>query len=744
MTFEDMMAMKRLGDTAVSPDGKWLAYSVTTVNLEKNTKTAELWLQAIAGAPDHSSAPFKLGVGQPGDSGVQFSPDGKLILFLSSRSGSQQIWLASFDSATGTTGSPYGAAPADAPFQLTHNTVAPNSAKWSPDGNFIIFTADVYPDCPAFTEEDASEGSQADRCNADRDKAAAVSPVKAQIWTQLLYRHWNHYTGDKRSHLFYVTVQNPSPKTLAWRDLTPNDAHDIPPFSLEGGGCGCDISPDGKELAFTENPDPVPALSISAQIYTLDLTDPQAKPVKVSTSAGGNFNPAYSPDGKWLAWRSQARVGYESDKFRLAVYDREKKAIKDVLENAKLPIGTPAHFDLWVDEFAWSFTSTDGVHHILFVSQDHGEAYVYETYLDGSQLTRYSKATGEWSNVQLLRPHSWPLIIGTLMRVDRPSEVVVGDLTKMDPDRHTFTAGVRGGRPSRDITPLAYEPQQITHLNDTLLAQLDLPKMESFWFTAKDGTKLEGFLIRPPGFDAAKKYPLKFLIHGGPEGNWGDDWSYRWNAELFAANGYVVIMINMRGSTGYGQAIVDGVNGDWGGKPFTDLMEGLDYAEQHYPFIDKDRECALGASYGGYMANWVLGHTNRFKCIVSHDGMFNAESAFGTTEEDWFNIWEFKGHPWDYYGKPDAENPYRKWSPSLYAKNFKTPTLVVHGQLDYRLDVSEGFQLFDTLQMLGVPSKMLYFPDEGHWVLKPQNSQLWWKTVNDWVDEWTGKAASSR
>jgi dipeptidyl aminopeptidase/acylaminoacyl peptidase len=267
--------------------------------------------------------------------------------------------------------------------------------------------------------------------------------------------------------------------------------------------------------------------------------------------------------------------------------------------------------------------------------------------------------------------------------------------------------------------------------------------LESFWFTAADGTKLEGFLIRPPGFDPNKKYPVKFLIHGGPQGNWGDDWSYRWNAELFAANGYVVVMINFRGSTGYGQQFVDAINGDWGGKPFTDLMEGLDYAEQHYPFIDKDRECALGASYGGYMANWVLGHTNRFKCIVSHDGMFNAESAFGTTEEDWFNIWEFKtpeskgGHPWDYYGKPDSENPYRKWSPSLYAKNFKTPTLVVHGQLDYRLDVSEGFQLFDTLQLEGVPSKMLYFPDEGHWVLKPQNSQLWWQTVNDWVDQWT-------
>ncbi len=276
-----------------------------------------------------------------------------------------------------------------------------------------------------------------------------------------------------------------------------------------------------------------------------------------------------------------------------------------------------------------------------------------------------------------------------------------------------------------------------THLNDALLDELDLPKMESFWFTAADKTKLQGFIIRPPGFDAAKKYPVKFLIHGGPQGAWGDSWSYRWNAELFAANGYVVVMINPRGSTGYGQAIVDGVNGDWGGKPFTDLMTGLDYAEQHYPFIDKNRECALGASYGGYMADWVLGHTDRFKCIVSHDGMFDPESAYGSTEEMWFNEWEFKGKPWDYYGKPDAENPYRKWAPMLSAKNFKTPTLVVHSQLDYRLDVSEGFQLFDTLQRLKVPSKMLYFPDEGHWVLKPQNSQLWYKTVNDWVDEWT-------
>jgi dipeptidyl aminopeptidase/acylaminoacyl peptidase len=337
---------------------------------------------------------------------------------------------------------------------------------------------------------------------------------------------------------------------------------------------------------------------------------------------------------------------------------------------------------------------------------------------------------GEFSDLHPITGH----ILASLMTVRSPSEVV------------RLTTTVSGPYAGNDVMIHETDIHSITHLNDALLAQLDLPKMEDFWFTAKDGTKLQGFLIRPPGFDAAKKYPVKFLIHGGPQGAWGDDWSYRWNAELFAANGYVVVMINPRGSTGYGQAIVDGVNGDWGGKPFTDLMEGLDYAEQHYSFIDKDRECALGASYGGYMANWVEGHTDRFKCIVSHDGMFSPESAYGATEELWFNEWEFKfpktqgGKPWDYYGKPDAENPYRKWSPALAAKNFKTPMLVVHGQLDYRLDVSEGYQMFTTLQRLKVPSKMLYFPDEGHWVLKPQNARLWWKTVNDWVDEWTGNS----
>jgi dipeptidyl aminopeptidase/acylaminoacyl peptidase len=699
--------MKRLGETAVSPDGKWLVYSVTTVDLDQNKKTAELFIQPIAGGE-----PKPLTAAKPGDSGVQFAADGKRILFLSSREAGQHIWLADFDTATGV---------ASNPKKMTTISTEADNARWSPDGRSIVFTSSVYPDCPAITPTDAT----GDTCNAGRDAAAAASKVKAQIFTHLLYRHWDHFTGAKRSHLFLATVE-----TGVIRDLTPNDPHDVPPFSLGGDG-GFAISPDSRELAFTENLDEEPAISVSASIFTLDLTNPAAKPVKVSTSRGGNFNPAYSPDGKYLAWRSEERPGYEADKFRLFLYDRAAKTAKDLLPK----------FENWVDEFVWAPNSEV----LYFTSGAAGEAPIFQATLTG-ESRRITEWNGEYSSLHSL-PNS--KIVATKVKVDAPAEAYLVHFSftpEIPPSDQSgqYAMSTKSGKITITETETGEEESWITHINDDLVAQLDLPTMESFWFTAADKTKLQGFLIRPPAFDPAKKYPVKFLIHGGPQGAWGDAWSYRWNPELFAANGYVVVMINFRGSTGYGQAVVDGVNGDWGGKPFSDLMSGLDYAEQHYPFIDKNREAALGASYGGFMANWILGHTDRFKCIVSHDGMFNPESAYGTTEEMWFNEWEFKGKPWDYYGKPDSENPYRKWSPMMSAKNFKTPTLVVHGQLDYRLDVSEGYQLFDTLQRLKVPSKMLYFPDEGHWVLKPQNSQLWYKTVNDWVDQWTGVAATSR
>jgi dipeptidyl aminopeptidase/acylaminoacyl peptidase len=379
-----------------------------------------------------------------------------------------------------------------------------------------------------------------------------------------------------------------------------------------------------------------------------------------------------------------------------------------------------------VGTFVWAPDSKT----IDFSAEHEGHSLIYA--IDTTSPNSSRRAIVAGFNDDLAVTPGGKTLLFTRVSVTSPVEIYAGDTA--GPGCPAMTGNVDKGKETCSLN----KDWAVTHVNDVLLSQVSMAKIEAFSFHGAHGDEVEGFLVKPPNFDASKKYPLKFIVHGGPEVPMGDLWSYRWNAQLFAAPtssspGYVVIMINFHGSPGYGQKFIDAINGDWGGVPFEDLMKGLDYAEKTYPFIDKDRECALGASYGGYMINWILGHTDRFKCLVSHDGMFNAESAWGTTEELWFNNWEFKGTPYD------NRAAYQKWSPHQYAKNFKTPTLVIHSQRDYRLDVSEGFQLFTTLQMEGVPSKMLYFPDEGHWILKPQNGRLWYKTVNDWVDQWTKK-----
>ncbi|MDQ6859581.1 MAG: S9 family peptidase, partial [Verrucomicrobiota bacterium] len=485
-------------------------------------------------------------------------------------------------------------------------------------------------------------------------------------------------------HLFVISAVSRAgeAESMPARDLTPGD-HDVPPFNL-GGQDLYAVSPDGQEVAYTSNHDQVEAISTNNDIFLVPITGGEAK--KISTSPGNDNSPVYSPDGKFLAWRSMARAGFEADKQSLIIFDRQARQMRNAT----------ADWDRSIGSLVWSPDSKT----LFFSAEDHGESPIYSLGLEAKQPT------------ELARLHADDLIFGgnqlffARMSISAPNEI-----WRLDGN----------------------QPVAVTHMNDALLAQIDMPAMEAFTFKGANNDDVQGFIIKPPGFDTSKKYPLKFLIHGGPQGAWGNSWTYRWNAELFAATGnYVVVMINFHGSTGYGQKFTDAISGDWGGKPYDDLMKGVDYVEKTYPFIDQTREAAMGASYGGFMANWILGHTDRFKCIVSHDGMFNTESAWGTTEELWFNEWEFKGTPWT------NRELYRKWSPHLFAEKFKTPTLVIHGQLDYRLDVSEGMQLFGTLQRLKVPSKFLYFPDEGHWVTKPQNSQLWYKTVNEWVDQWCG------
>ena len=694
-TFEDMMALKRVGEPVPSPDGKWVLFSAIDVDLAANTKTPHIWIVPLGGGKER-----KIISDQDADR-PRWAPDGKHFAFISTREGGSQVWIADFDGA---------ASAVTGVHQLTAIATEASGELWSPDGKNILFVSDVYPEC-----DEASAAEQ--ECNAKKVKEVQDAKVKALIFDHLLYRHWNAYKAGKRSHIFVSAVEGGVP-----RDLTPGD-YDAPVFSL-GGQDNYALSPDGQELCYSSNHDKVEAISTNNDLWIVPVNgNADAKPAQAlaktknitADNPASDSTPLYSPDGKYIAYRAQQRPGNESDRFRLMLYDRKTGEKRNLTEG----------FDRWVGTFTFSKHSND----IFFVAENQGASPIYSVTLSvksgGTPTFFIAPQLVLGFNDDLAVSDSGKLVF-TRMSIAAPNEIHMADTGNLGNQCvQTVTEG------TNQCASLKEEP--LTHLNDSILSQVSMSSLESFWFSGAHRDKVQGFLVKPPNFDPHKKYPLKFIVHGGPEVPEGDEWSYRWNSELFAASGYVVIMINFHGSPGYGQKFIDAIYGDWGGAPFEDLMKGLDYAEKTYPFIDKDRECALGASYGGYMANWILGHTDRFKCIVTHDGMFNSTSAWGTTEELWFNEWEFKGMPYT------NRALYDQWSPHMYATNFKTPTLVVHGQHDYRLDVSEGFQLFTTLQRLNVPSKMLYFPDEGHWVLKPQNSQLWYKAVNDWVDQWTKK-----
>ena len=629
MNFDDLAGMRRIGAPKISPDGKWIAYDAITVDLPANAKNSAVYLMPASGGAAKRIA--------SGDTPA-WSPDGKTIAYLSS-----QAYL--YDVASGKS------------TKLTHLENGAGNVKWVPDGSAIVVTSDV-----------------------DLGAAEEAKPTKARVIDTLLYRHWNAWQEPTRTHIIYIPLNG-----SATRDLTPG-AFDAPPFSV-GGGNEFDVSPDSKELVFARDTDEHPERSTNSDLFLVPLVASAGggTPKRITTRTGADTSPSYSPDGRYIAYRSQARAGYESDLWELWLYDRATNQSKRIA----------SEFTDWIESVKWSPDSKS----MFLIAPLKGAEAIYEVTLDG-KMTLITQS-GSASEVDVARDGK--TIYFDLSTLTRPSDIY----------------SMRPGS----------TPKKLTTENDAKLAQVAMGEPASTWWKGADDTPVQGWLIKPPHFDASKKYPAVVLIHGGPQGAWSNGWSYRWNGEMFAARGYVVLMPNPRGSSGFGQQFLEEISRDWGGRVYTDIMNGVDRLAA-LPYVDGNRIGAAGASFGGYMVDWILGHTNRFKALVTHDGVYNLESMYGVTEELWFPEWEFGGTPWD---NPEL---YEKWSPHRFVKNFATPTLVVHGELDYRVPIDQGLQLFTALQRRGVPSRLLLFPDEGHWVLKPQNSKLWHQTVLDWLDRW--------
>jgi dipeptidyl aminopeptidase/acylaminoacyl peptidase len=617
-------------------------------------------------APASGGTPRQLTTTAKHDRHPRWSPDSQSILFESDRSGESQLWIISTSGGEAR--------------QLT--TIATEAANgiWSPDGRSIAFVSAVYPE---YSDRPYKESNSLNKKHLDE---VAKNPVKARVFKRLFYRHWNEWVEDKRQHLFVMPTSGGEP-----HDVTPGDRDAYPTSTTFSVGDDFTFSPDGKYLVYTGVPERDEAWSTNYDICRVPVSG--GKPeclTKDNPAADGG--PRFSPDGKQLVYRAQKRPGFEADRWQLMVMEAQ----------GGKPRSITAEFDSSPTEFVWGADNTT----IYFVAEERGAAPIYAVSVADGQVRKVLEGN---SNNSLSISRDGNTIAFSRVAMDHPAEVFACNLS---------------------MANTAATPPNISQANSKLLAELDLPRPENVSVDGAGGVPMQMWILKPPGFDPAKKWPLVYLVHGGPQGAWEDGWSFRWNPEAWAAQGYVVALPNPRGSTGFGQKYVDEISQDWSGKCLTDLMAGVSYLEKQ-PYIDRSRMAAAGASFGGYVMNWFQGHTDKFKTLITHCGVYNFDSMYATTDEVWFDEWEHGGPPWG-----DNREAYEKHSPHRYAKNFKTPMLIIHNDLDFRVPVSEGFQMFNTLQRKGVPSKMINFPDEGHWVLKPANSAFWHREVFAWLNKY--------
>jgi dipeptidyl aminopeptidase/acylaminoacyl peptidase len=628
-TIEDLYRVRGIDDLRVSFDGKTVLFTLQTDDLAKAKRIKHVWLMDADG-----KIPRQFTFGEKGESSPIFSPDAKQIAFISSRDGEENLYVI--------------AASGGEARQLTNISTGVSGPLWSPDGNWIAFSSDVYPECGA--DED---------CNKKIEQRWSKGPLHAHLADALLYRHWTQWKDGKRTH---VLLADASTGTV--RDLTPGD-FDSPPFQL-GGALQYDFSPDSSELAFDSNHDRAQASSTNSDVWITPLSGKQPPRNITASNPAFDGHPKYSPDGKYIAYQMQKQPGYESDLFRLAVYDRAAGTSRVLTEP----------FRNWVDTFAWSADSKS----LYFSAPVEGDNSIFRVTLESGAMQQV--LVDRTIDAFELSPDSHRIIY-TRRSVSDPVEI--------------FAVNLLDGKPSM--------PQRLSEFNKEVVNEVDLRPAERMWVNGADGAKIEVFIVKPHNFDPSKKYPLIFNVHGGPQFQWQD--SFRGDWQVYPGMGYVVAFANPHGSTGYGQDFTAEISGDYGGKVYEDLMKVTDELSK-LPYVDPNRMGAMGWSYGGYMMDWFEGHTNRFRAIASMMGIFDLRSFYGATEELWFPEWELKGKPWN-------SDQYEKFSPSYFVKDFKTPCLVISGERDYRIPYTQSLQMFTALQEMNVPSRLIIYSNAGHW-----------------------------